>query len=309
MAVHIFTIPVVVWFRRSPGLWRRCVMPLLVQSLPLSIRTFGRYLLALPFLAIAAILISVIGGLFPLLNLLVPGTVSAFFIIIGLRCALAARGHDNVPDYSTLLRSSVVFCVLNIVAYHVIGTVIGLIAAALRASGLAGNAATGGLAIDLLWVMTLVLFAVAYAVYASAIAVPMTAAAAAGSRSGPDRSIFFGIGTGWFSLSVIMMVWLWVSNIFAIFGEVWLMFAMVLSSLLALLTGNEIPWSWSFDRTTLMGRTLFMTWASAWFYATAVLAWETADSARAKAYATSTVANRVSEDTLRALREERMRKP
>jgi hypothetical protein len=286
-------------------------MPLLVQSLPLSFRTFWRYLLALPFLAIFAVLIAIVGGMIPLFDLLVPGTISAFFIIMGLRCALAARGHDNVPDYATLLRCSVVFCVLNIVAYHAIGTVIGVIAATFRAAALAGGLgepATVGFAFDLYWIMTLLLFAVAYAVYASAIAVPMTAAAAAGSRSGPDRSIFFGMGAGWFSLSLIMVVWLWVGNIFAIFGEVWLMFAMVISSLLALLAGDQIPWSWSFDRTTLMGRTLFMTWASAWFYATAVLAWEQTDKERAKARAMSAVASRVSDDTLRALREERMRK-
>ncbi len=286
-------------------------MPLLVQSLPLSLQTFWRYLLALPFLAIFAILIAIVGSIFPLLNLLVPGTISAFFIIMGLRCALAARGHDNVPDYGTLLRSSVVFCVLNIVAYHVIGTVIGAIAAAFRWAVLAGGAvepSTGWLAFGPYWIATLLMFAVAYAVYASAIAVPMTAAAATGSRSGPDRGIFFSMGTGWFSLSLIMVVWLLVGNIFTIFGEVWLMFAMVFSSLSALLTGDEIPWNWSFDRTTLMGRTLFMTWASAWFYATAVLAWEQASARRDEAHTMSVAANRVSADSLRALREERLRK-
>jgi hypothetical protein len=285
-------------------------VPLLIQSLPLSLKTFWRYLALLPFLAFFAILIAFFGGFIPLFNYLVPGTISAFFIIMGLRCALAARGHENAPDYSTLLRSSVVFCILNIVAHEAISLSINGGAFALKAGyhvATGGDPALAWPTFDLYWLVTTALLVVAYAVYASAIAVPMTAAAASGTRKGPDRGIFFGLGTAWVSLTAIMVVWLWVGGIFTIFGEVWLLFAMIASSVIALASGTEVPWSWSLDRTTLMGRTLFMTWASAWFYATAVLAWEVADKKRAKAQVASQGASRVSGDSLRALREERAR--
>lgn len=67
----------------------------------------------LPFLALGALLLSVL-TLFPVLGLLVPGAISAGLLIMGLRCALAARGHGGELVFGRLVMVSLVFSLIGI---------------------------------------------------------------------------------------------------------------------------------------------------------------------------------------------------
>lgn len=89
-------------------------MPLFLCALPLSFQTFWRYLILLPFLAIAAFILSAVGSFIPLVSYLVPGAISAFLVIMGIRCALAARGHYGAPDLKQLLLASFIYGTLNL---------------------------------------------------------------------------------------------------------------------------------------------------------------------------------------------------
>ncbi len=67
-------------------------MPIFIQALPLSLKTFWRYLILLPFLGIAALFLSLF-SIIPILGWFVPGMVAVWLSVMGLRSALLARGH------------------------------------------------------------------------------------------------------------------------------------------------------------------------------------------------------------------------
>ncbi|MGL5009393.1 MAG: hypothetical protein ACRC6I_05890 [Paracoccaceae bacterium] len=283
-------------------------MPLLFRSFPLSFHTLWRYLLILPLLAPVAILFAIVAGFIPVVNLLVPGTITAFFAIMGIRCALAARGHSQPPDYGQLLRVSFVFGFINVVAQYgikLIGAALGWALSLIGVEVTTIGLMTGLASWSPYWNVILLIGLAPYALYASAIAVPMTAATVSGSGRSPDASIFFGLGAGMFSLSLILLVWLVAGSFFSIVGEVWTMFAMLLSTLTTLARGDEITWGTGLHSVELIACSILMTWASSWFYATAVLAWEDASQRKAASRATSVNVNRPTADTLRALREAR----
>jgi hypothetical protein len=283
-------------------------MPLLLKSLPLSLTTFWHYLVTLPFLAIVAFLL-LLSSFLPFVGYFVPGTVAVFCLMVGFRCALAARGHGNSPDFGALLRASLVFCVVNIVATFLIG----LIAAALFyvvrfAVPLLGISADNPQHTTI-WIGggTVTIYLILLCIYSSAIAVPMTAAAAAATDRGRTASPIFGLGTGMFSLTFIMLVWMFGGNVFSIFGEVTTIFFMLATALFAAINGKDIPWEWSVDTGKLAGATLFMTWASSWFFATAVLAWEKAVQRIEHDGVAAKEVQRTTSTDIRALREARER--
>jgi hypothetical protein len=283
-------------------------MPLFLQALPLSFLTFVHYLVLLPFLLIVALALSLL-GLIPLVGFLVPGTVSAFCLIAGFRCALAARGHGNEPAFGQLLRSSLIFCLLNIVASLAIS---GIAAASaglvtLIVTGLSQLVGSGQSVLIWLGGSALTAYAILSALFASAIAVPMTASAQAGTTNRRDVDPLFGFGTGVFSLTLVSLAWLLVGTAFAIFREVSSMLLVLTNALTAALAGDEVKWDWDVDLISLAGAALFMVWASSWFFATAVLAWERATARRAAARDQADIIDRVSPDDLRALREARMK--
>jgi hypothetical protein len=245
----------------------------------------------------------------PIIGYLVPGTVAVFCMMVGLRCALTARGHGNSPDFGALLRASILFCVVNIVATFLIGLVAGAIYYVIRfAVPLLGIGADNPQHATA-WIGggTITIYLILLCIYSSAIAVPMTAAAAAATDRGRPSSPIFGLGTGMFSLTLIMLVWMFGGNFFSIFGEVTTIFFMLATALFAAINGEEIPWEWSFDTGKLMGATLFMIWASSWFFATAVLAWEKACRRIEQGSVAAKEVQRVSGADIRALREARER--
>lgn len=76
------------------------------------------------------------------------------------------------------------------------------------------------------------------------------------------------------------------------------MFALFLTTLMALANGTDLPWDWSISPRSLLGGTLSIAWASSWFFATAVLYWERLGEKDAQA-------NRVSSTDIRTLRQTR----
>ena len=275
-------------------------MPLFLRALPLSLQTYWRYLILLPFLAIAAFVLSVIGGFIPFVSYLVPWAISAFLILMGIRCALAARGHYGTPGFKQLLFASFVYGILNLVIKNIYVLVGWGIMQVMPHFGITIN--DENVLVSAIVIFSL--YGIVLSLFASLIAVPMTEAAAATPR-GPTNGYFFGFGAGAFSLFIVMLVWAFGGKFFAFFGEVWTIFAMLVSALLAVSRGEDIPWEWSFDLTYLMGGTLFMAWASSWFFATAVLAWETAGQLQKQDRKDAVEAQRISGDDLRALRKSR----
>ncbi|NSX56539.1 hypothetical protein [Parasulfitobacter algicola] len=281
-------------------------MPLILRALPLSFQTFWRYLILLPVLAVATVVMSLIGAFIPVFNFLIPGTISAFCVIVGLRCALAAQGYRRETDMGQLLLASVIFCIMSIIANQAIEWIVSgiLKVAGLVAIGLGYDIALLTELFVLIPVLggVFLLKCILIATYVGAIAVPMTTAAADDTYRVSGRNLFFGFGTGMFSLFLITVIWLSGGQFYAIFGEVWATFGLVASALIAIANGTEIPWSTSFQFDTLLVRTLFMTWASSWFFATAILAWEKARQRNEKTTNSAMDTNRVSSDDIRALR-------
>lgn len=287
-------------------------MPLFLRAIPLSFRTFWRYLLLLPVLAVASLLAVLIAAFIPVTNLVVPGAVGVFCTLAGMRCALVARGHHTPVDLRQLEWASLVFAVMNIVAITAIGLVLSLSLALLMRLHPVGDGFRAGTPADAevlaVGAGAFLLNAVLFGLYGSAIAVPMTEAAASATRRGVGRGLFFGLGRGMVSLFLITLVWFYGGRFFALFGEVWSLLLMIVSTLLAVTYGEDIPWDWDISLGSLLGGTLFMTWASSWYFATAVLAWEEAGARAAKAKTAASVAARPSGDDLRALRQSRQKR-
>ncbi len=284
-------------------------MPLFLQALPLSFKTFWRYLILLPFLAIGAFVVS-LAGFIPILGLIVPGTVSAGLVIIGLRCALAARGHGNELDLGRLLTASLIFCVINIVADLLLTAVHWAMAWGADQAGLEIDPIgllVGLLGLSYYWAAILLALLSPSALVVAALAVPMTAAAASATPRGREADVFFGLGTGLLGLMIVMAVWLFGGHIFSVFGEIWTTFGLLATALWAWFQDEGLPWKLSLDPWTALFSTLFMTWASSWFFATAVLTWERAVERGKADQAARFDANRVSADDIRSLRKKRMR--
>jgi hypothetical protein len=281
-------------------------MPLFLQALPLSFKTFWRYLAILPILGIIAILL-LLAGVIPLIGVIVPGTVYAYCLMTGLRCALAARGHTTDPGFGHMLRAGVVFCLLTMLATALIeaiavlvpfglgqafGWLDGLVDDDPRILGFAGGVFGLVIVFSMLWT--------------AALAVPMTFAVAGTERRSSGLDPFDGIGTGMFGLTLISLVWMIGGSVFSVFGEVATMVFLLFETIRAVINAEDPAWDFSLSPISLLGGTLWMTWASSWFFSAAVLYWERAISRRTARTRASVEATRVSADDLRALREARM---
>jgi hypothetical protein len=281
-------------------------MPLFLQALPLSLKTFWRYLAILPILGIVALLLS-LASVIPVIGVVVPGTVYAYCLMTGLRCALAARGHTTDPGFGHLLRAGVIFCLLTMLATfffqliallvpvglsHAFGWLDGLVDDDPRILGLAGGVFGLLILFTMLWT--------------SALAVPMTAAVAGTQRRSTGLNPFDGIGTGMLALTLISLIWMIGGSFFSIFGEVATVFFLLFETIRAVINAEDPAWDWSLSPFSLLGGTLWMAWASSWFFSTAVLYWERANDRRTAKARAAIEATRVSGDDLRALREARM---
>ena len=284
-------------------------MPIMLQALPLSLATFWRYLILLPFLGIGALVLS-LAGFIPVLGLVVPGMVSALMTIVGLRCALAARGHGSPPDMGHLLTISLIYGVILVFTGLFAGLAQRGIVLALTYAGVAFDPLgllRGVFGLSYYWASILLALLSPEAIVVAALAVPMTGAAAA-SRRRADPAYLSGLGSGLVSLLIVMTVWLFCGHVFALAGEVWTGLFLIVTTLLELYDGADWAWPLSIHPRSLLGATLLMSWASSWFFATAVLCWErrvARDEAERRA---QTEAGRVSSSDIRALRQARMRR-
>ena len=302
------------------GRYGDCTLPILLRALPLSFQTMWRYTLLLPVLAIITIVFAIISAFIPIANWLVLPTMAVLATLTGLRCAVVAKGFRKETDFGRLLDSSIKFCLLGMVFTF---------AANLLFSGavwliepftdrIVADPGAGGGAETTLKVPTAafyVLLAVRLALpiaYAAAIAVPMAAAAATSNTTGRQPDLIWGLGAGAFSIAVPLIVWGLVGHFFAFFGEVWTMFLLVASAAYSLVMGSDFYWSISLSPLSLMGATVLMTWASSWFFATAVLAFEReidrTAARRVRKSAAEAEARKSGASDIRALREARTRR-
>jgi hypothetical protein len=282
-------------------------MPLFLQALPLSFKTFWRYLAVLPILGVIAFLL-LLASAIPIVGLVVPGTVYAYCIMTGLRCALAARGHTTDPGFGYMLRAGLQFFFLTFLATLVIQPL-----AALLSLGLSGWLGwLDGLVDDDPRIFLVVgslfgIYALFMMLWSAALAVPMTAAVAGTNRRSYALNPIDGFGSGMLGLTLISLVWMVGGSVFSIFGEVATMFLILAETLRAVIANEDPAWDWSLSPLSLLGGTLYMTWASSWFFSAAVLYWERVTARRSGAARAKIEAARVSADDLRALREARMR--
>lgn len=280
-------------------------MPLFLRALPLSFKTFWRYLLVLPLLGIVALFL-LFAGMIPVIGYFIPGVVYCYCIMTGLRCALVARGHRPQSDFSQLLRQGFVFSLMTMAATFVIKAVAGLLPLGVfSALGWLATLTDQDPRILVIAGSTFSLYILLMLVWSAALAVPMVAAVSDGGDGGTGINPFNGLGAGLFGLTVINLIWMIGGNFFSIFGEVITMFALVTTTAFSLANGKDIAWPETPGALWMLGATLFMTWASSWFFSAAVLYWE-ARVSRTQRQAAGAAAPRPSSNDLRALLEARM---
>lgn len=248
-------------------------MPLFIRALPLSLQTFWRYLLILPFMGIAALLLLPLMFV-PFLGLLIPGAITAGFTLMGLRCALAAKGHIRLGHLAGFTTLALAYSAIVLVG----GSVAGLLEQAVG-----WVVITAGIAPDpdeivaqasrftplsiAIWVGAIL----PKLMLASLLTVPMTAAAAAADwRKG---NLLFGLGAGMLGLCVPLVAWLILGNSWAFFGEIWTISFIVAGGLFDFANMRDLLTELLSKRHFLISM-IGMAWASSWFFASAVLYWE-----------------------------------
>ncbi len=251
-------------------------MPIFIQSLPLSLSAFWRYLILMPFLAIGSIIFH-FASIIPFVGWLVPGMISVWLTVMGLRCALAARGYTQGIDGGTLLTVCLYFSVI----FLGVGIILNLFMSAVF-----WLVQQAGLTIDPLglfaglfgaspyWSAALLAVLAPLAFTTAAFAVPLTAAAASTGPRGWNYKAFAGFGQGVIGLMIVMAVWLFSGHIFSIFGEIWTGFGLIVTMIWAIVEGESLQWDTDFAPFTALRGALIMAWASSWYFATAVLTWE-----------------------------------
>jgi hypothetical protein len=284
-------------------------MPLFLQALPLSLKTFWRYLFLLPFLTALTIAVTLAAGFIPIIGLIVPGIMSVLCTLAGLRCALKARGHDSDLDLGKLVRASFWYFVLGIVVGLAVTLLIaglGMVAALADGGGAAsqpGDSAIGGSVVAIGGLAA----ALAYLLLMCAMAVPMTAAAATATIRGTQSDIFWGFGSGVVSLAVVSVLgFLGNAALFLAFHQAIGLFVILQSDVSDLVQSFLALPHLEIVIPVTIGSISFAIWTTCWFFATAVLAWEREKGQTAQ-MRQAALAPRVSAEDLRALREARMR--
>lgn len=281
-------------------------MPLFLKALPLSLKTFWRYLISLLFLMIAVygfgnlLLFMPLGPLGALLALPFAVTVPMLFALVGFQCALTARQHYVEISIRRLLWISFVYLVLTAVIttlISLVGSVVGPPLDANLASRFPDSYFDG--------LATIIIGGLGPALFTLAMAVPMTAAIAAHPKRTDQVGLFWGFGSGVPSLALVWLVGIAASGFF---------FLSQMPALLSVFTSLGEPVGSGAFTNALAGIDLvsfaasgaLAVWSSSWFFATAVLAWERVSPGRASAVPMAVKAPSISAEDLRALREARM---
>jgi hypothetical protein len=212
--------------------------------------------------------------LVPFLGWLIPGAITAGFTLVGLRCALAARGHVRIGESAGIATLALTYGAIFLAG--------GLIADLLQ-HAVGWVAINAGLSPDqdelVGRVSRLTPYSIAFWVsailpklmLASLLTVPMTAAAAA--RDWRQGSLLFGLGAGMLGLCLPLMAWLILGNIWSFFGEVWTIGFVVAYGLFDLARMRDLGLE-LLSKTYFLISIVGMAWASSWLFASAVLYWE-----------------------------------
>ncbi|WP_373636823.1 hypothetical protein [Yoonia sp. BS5-3] len=268
-------------------------------------------MILLPFLGIGAVVLSIF-SIFPFVGWLVPGMISVWLSLMGLRCALFARGYTQPISGGTLLTVCLYFSVIFLIVGVLVNAVM---------TGIVWAATAAGMPIDPLALFAgvfgtspyrsaiLMGFLAPVALTSAAFAVPLAAAAASTGPGGWDYRAFFGFGRGIIGLSIIMAIWMFSGHMFSFFGEIWTLLGLMAALVIALKEGEALPFQTDLAPWTALRGTLIMAWASSWYFATAVLTWEHyAGKSSGQRKAQTTPAPAVHTDDIRALRHARMQK-
>jgi len=286
-------------------------MFIFIKALPLSLSTFWRYLLLLPFLGIGALALSLF-SIAPFLGWLVPGMISVWLSIMGIRCALMARGYTQPISGGTVITICLYFSIIFIGVGLLVNLTVTGVYWLITQTGLTMEPLglfAGLLGVSPYWSGILLGILTPIAIASSAFAVPLTAAAASTGRNGWDHKAFFGFGRGAIGLSIVTAVWMFSGHFFSFFGEIWTLFGLTIGAILALREGESLPFATDFAPWTALRGILLMAWASSWYFATAVLTWEHyVKEAAAPQRIAKDAAPAPSADDIRALRQSRMQK-
>jgi len=281
-------------------------LPLFIRALPLSLGTLWHYVFLLPFVVIVCLPFLMLTFL-PLVGFLVSSAIGTFITFAGYRCAITAFGRGNEPSFSKLVMSSLSLGFMNTLAGIVILMISLGVGAGLIWLGIGANVTVPGFEdIPFAPGLAVVFFLILNSLYYCAMAVPMTAVAAAASDGARDPGPFFGFGTGIISLLVTWIAWfggliflgfLWVIVETADIGT-----EVLVAEVLGTVLEDPRPINWVMFAVSV----LYMLWGTCWFSATAVLAWDRILQDQSSRRVEVTEVAKVSADDLRALRESRM---
>ena len=272
-------------------------VPIILQALPLSLGTFWRYLLVLPFMIVVLAMLF-IATIIPLLGLPAMGAAITYSMVVGLSCALLARGHVDLVGFGGKLKISVLYGLATIalavfavgIAYLVTTVFKSDLLASLRAEEITALFNAGSV---LAYILALL--------WLAAIAVPITAAEIE-RKTTESVGLVSGFGVGMFGLVLINLVGIFIGNYFWTNADIPAIIHQLQEMVAAQFTGLPYEWTLHIDPIRLLAGFLFMIWATSWYSTAAVLYWERKVAQRAVARAKAQQLLRVSHEDLRALR-------
>ncbi|MGL4236924.1 hypothetical protein [Tabrizicola sp.] len=279
-------------------------MPLFLKALPLSFQTFWRYLIILPVLAVPCLAVYVATFFIPILNLVVQATLINLCIMAGLRTALGARGHYTDLDIGKLVRGSLAFVFLGVVVSILIWVVVLVFVPLVTLPDSPYEITEENYsAVALILVVPFL-----YSLFNLAVAVPMTASAYTATPRAAQTHVFWGFGQGMFSLLVVSLAWLFILGTFIVwgYGETLIASGLQYAFGTASFSFGDKILTVRADLYESIGGLLVVIWATCWYFATSVLAWERLRNKLEAERATRLEVTRTSIEDLRALRESRM---
>jgi len=281
-------------------------MPLFLRSLPLSFLTLWHYVFWLPLVLIICIPFMLL-AILPLVGMVVLTAIATFISFAGFMSALAAHGRDDEPAFGKLIGSSLLLSVINILVSILVIVIAIAVGMAAEYLGIGTEVIVPGLEeIPFATGVGALVYVGLSSLFYCAMAVPMTALAAAATPRGRNPGPFYGFGAGLFSVG---MAWaLWIAGLvllgffMAIAEGVGFGMQTAVSSMFGIPLEEQIKIDWWFLGLSVV----YALWGTCWFCATAVLAWDRTVQRQTSVKTEVETVARLSANDLRALREARM---
>jgi hypothetical protein len=256
---------------------------IVLRSIPLSFSVFWRFLVVLPLFApIALAVVLSLSLILPFLAGVFSSIAMAFAALLAIRGGLQARGASLTPVFRRLLVSSIQWGLFETVVYAVIGISIGLalwLATPFGPSELSDlvRQADPDVGLEFLTSSPAVLaiglggLCLIYGLSLS-FSVPKAAAAYSAGEKVRPLDFFWGFGTSFFSLAVVMIA----AGVIALFsGALFGTAALVgygFGHVVAWITQGRPPAMPAPGLAMLAGLALIQIWTYCWFYAACALA-------------------------------------